>query len=128
MCVQLMLSEQVLAQWWHPVASSKALDLPYWAMRLVLYRHIAMAIKTASKVGVCFHHCVFACCPGGCQGNTEQVVAKRRLPGTSSVSLDMLHWAMPCALLPHIHMAIQMACDGGAFACCRAFLFAVILA
>jgi hypothetical protein len=45
-----MLLEQVLAQWWHPVASSEALDLLHWAMRVVLYRRIAMAIKTANFV------------------------------------------------------------------------------
>ena len=46
-----MLSEQVLAQWWHPVASSEALDLLHRAMREVLYCCIVMAIKMASKVG-----------------------------------------------------------------------------
>ena len=125
MCVQLMLSEQVLAQWWHPVASSKALDLPYWAMRLVLYRHIAMAIKTASKVGVCFHHCVFDCRPSGHQGNTKQVVTQWRLPGASSVSLDMLHRKMPRSLLPHVRMSIKMARDRGTFAC-RHHLFCLL--
>ena len=29
----------------------KALDLLHWAMRLILYRHIAMAIEMKSKVG-----------------------------------------------------------------------------
>jgi hypothetical protein len=79
--VQLMLSKQMLAQLWHPVVPSEALDLLHRAMCSVLYCRNALAIGTASKVGVCFHHCVFACCPGGCQGNTERVVAKRRLPG-----------------------------------------------
>ncbi len=46
------LSEQVLARWWHPVASSEALDLLYWAMHVVLYRRTAAAIKTASFLGV----------------------------------------------------------------------------
>jgi hypothetical protein len=50
--VPFMLSEQVLAQWWHPVASSEALDLLQRAMRAVLYRRIAMVIKAASFVGV----------------------------------------------------------------------------
>ena len=66
-----MLSEQVLARWWHPVASSEVLDLLHWAMRAVLYRRITMAIKTASFVGVFVDCCLFACCPGGCWGNTE---------------------------------------------------------
>ncbi len=62
-------------QWWHPVASSEALELLHWAMCAATYRRIAMAIKTASKVGVFLHRCLFACCPGGRWGNFEQVVA-----------------------------------------------------
>jgi hypothetical protein len=38
---------QALNLWWHPVSSSKALDVLYQAMRLVLYHCIAMAIKIA---------------------------------------------------------------------------------
>jgi hypothetical protein len=81
----------VLTQWWHPVASSEALNLLYWAMHAVSYRHIAMAIKTASKVGVLFDCHFVDCCPGGCRGNMEQVVARWQLPGASSVALDLLH-------------------------------------
>jgi hypothetical protein len=36
---------QALAQWWHPVASSEALDVLYRAMRPALYCCIAMAIQ-----------------------------------------------------------------------------------
>jgi hypothetical protein len=39
---------QALARWWHPVASSKALDVLYWEMRPTLYRCITMAIEIAS--------------------------------------------------------------------------------
>ncbi len=46
-----MLSEPVLARWWHPVASSEALDLLHQTMHTVSYRCIEMAIKMASKVG-----------------------------------------------------------------------------
>ncbi len=60
-----LLLAAILARWWHPVASSEALDLLHWARCVVLYRRIAMAIKTARKVGVyilCYvvdcHHCV----------------------------------------------------------------------
>jgi hypothetical protein len=42
---------QILAQWRHMMASRVALDLPSWAMCLVLYRLIRMAIEMASKVG-----------------------------------------------------------------------------
>ncbi len=81
----------MLAQWWHPVASSEALDLLYWAMRAVLYRRTAAAIKTASFLGVFVDCCLFACCPGGRWGHTEQVVAHCRRPVASGVALDMLH-------------------------------------
>ena len=59
--VRLMLSKQVLAQWWHPVASSETLDLLHWAMRAVLYRCIAVAIKikTAGGQGAFVRHCRF---------------------------------------------------------------------
>jgi hypothetical protein len=69
--VPLLLLEQILTQWWRPVASSEALDLIHWAMSAVMYQRITMAIKTASKVSV-FFHCCFACCyHGGHWGNTE---------------------------------------------------------
>ncbi len=48
---QLLLLVAILAQWQHPVASSKALDLLYWAMHAVLYWRTPTAIKMASKVG-----------------------------------------------------------------------------
>jgi hypothetical protein len=73
--VPVMLLNIILAQWWRPVASSEDLDLFHWAMHAVMYRRIAMAIKTASFVGVFVDCCLFACCPGGRWGNTEQVVA-----------------------------------------------------
>ena len=38
---------QALARWRHPVASSEALDVLYWAMCPALYRCIAMAIEIA---------------------------------------------------------------------------------
>ena len=89
--VLFMLSERVLAQWWHPVASSEALDPLHWAMRAVLYRRITMAIKTARKVGVFSHCCVVDCRPGVRWSDTEQVAARwQRLvapiwPWTSSI-------------------------------------------
>jgi hypothetical protein len=43
---------QILAQWWHPVASRVALDLLYWAMRSPLY-HLT---KMTSEGGVLFCH------------------------------------------------------------------------
>jgi hypothetical protein len=105
--VPFMLLDIILAQLQRPVASSEALDLLYWAMHVVTYQSIVMAIKTASKVGVFFHRHLFACHPGCRWGNTEQVVAQWRHPVTSSIALDMLHWAMPRVLLQRIRMAIK---------------------
>ncbi len=115
--VPFMLLEIILAQWWHPVASSEALDLLYWEMRMVTYRRIAMAIKTASKVGVFVDCCLFACCPGGCQGNTKQVVAQWQHPVASEVALNMLHWEMTSVSPQSTAMAIEVANNGGAFVC-----------
>ena len=85
------------------------MDLLLWKMSAVSYRRNTMAQN-------CQHRRVF-CPPGGrWQSDTEQVAAQWRLPGASSVSWDMLHWAMPRALLQHLRMAIKMACDGGTFA------------
>jgi hypothetical protein len=39
---------QILAQWWRPVASRVALDLPYWVMCSAPYRLIRMAIEMSS--------------------------------------------------------------------------------
>jgi hypothetical protein len=110
-----MLSDIILAQWRHPVASNESLDLLHWAMHAVKYRRIAMAIKTASFVGVFVDCCLFACCPGSHWGNTKQVVARCRHPVASGVALDMPHRAMPSVLLQCTAVAIEMACDEGTF-------------
>jgi hypothetical protein len=68
--VQFMLLDIILAQWQCPVASSEALDLLNWAMRAVTYRRIAIAIKTATFLGVFVDCCLFACCPGNRWGVT----------------------------------------------------------
>jgi hypothetical protein len=39
-------------------------------MHPFMYRRIAMAIKTATFLGVFVDCCLFACFPGGCWGNT----------------------------------------------------------
>ncbi len=111
--VPLLLLEQILAQMLCPVASSEALNLLHWAMCTGRSRRIAMAFKTANKVGIFFHCCLFACCPGSSWGNMEQVVDQWRHKGASSVALDLLHWAMLRQLLQHICMAIEMASRGG---------------
>ncbi len=73
--VPTMLSGIILTRWQCSVASSEALDLLHWAMHVVAYRRIPMTIKMAIFAGVFVDCCLYACCPGGCWGNTEQVVA-----------------------------------------------------
>jgi hypothetical protein len=75
-------------------------------MHAVTYRRIAMAIKTASFVGVFVDFCLFACCPGGYWGNMEQVVARCRRLVASGVALDMLHWVM--CFVPHWRTAVAI--------------------
>jgi hypothetical protein len=74
-----------------------------------MYRHIAMAIKIASFAGVFVDCCVYACCPGGRWGNTEQVVARCWRPMASRVAVDMPHCEMPSVLLQRTAMAIETA-------------------
>jgi hypothetical protein len=45
---------QALARWRHPVALSEALDVLYRAMRLTLFRCIAMVIEIASDSSAFF--------------------------------------------------------------------------
>ncbi len=104
-----MLLGIILARWWHPVASSEALDLLHWAMHAVTYQRIAMAIEMAIFAGVFVDCCLYACCPGGRWGNTEQVVARWWRLVASGVAVDMLHWAMPSVLLRHTAVAIKTA-------------------
>ncbi len=60
MCDRLLLLAAILAQRWHPVVSSGALDHLHWAMLAVLYRRTDTAIKKACKVGACFVIGLFA--------------------------------------------------------------------
>jgi hypothetical protein len=106
--VRTMLSGIILAWWQHPVASSEALDLLHRVMRAVMYRRIAMTIKMASFAGVFVDCCLYACCPGGHWGDTEQVVAWCRRPVASGV-------AMPSVLLWRTAVAIKTAGGWGAF-------------
>ena len=110
-----MLSDIILAQWWRPAASSEALDILHWAMCAVTYQCTAMAIKMASFAGVFVDCCLYACCPGGRWGDTEQVVARCRRPVASVVALDTLHRAMPSVLLRRIRKAFKIGRNGGAF-------------
>ncbi len=107
--VRFILSDIILAQWWRPVASSEALVLLHWGIRVVTYRRIAMAINTACFLGVFVDYCLFACCPGGRWGDTEQVVACCRRPVASGVALDMRHWGIPSVLLRRTAVCIAPA-------------------
>jgi hypothetical protein len=80
-----------------------------------MYRRIAMAIDLATFLESFVDCCLFACCPGGHWGDTEQVVAQCRHPVASGVALDMPHWAMPSVSLQRIRKAFEMGRDGGAF-------------
>ncbi len=70
-----ILLDIILARWQQPIASSKALDLLYWAMRAVLYWCTTAAMNMATFLGVFVDCCLFAFCPGGHWGNTERVIA-----------------------------------------------------
>ncbi len=50
-------TEQVVAQWWLPGASSVALDLLYRAMPCSLLQRVRMAIEIACNGGTFVHHC-----------------------------------------------------------------------
>ena len=69
-----------------------------------------MAIKMANKVGTYR--------PGGGRGDTEQVAAQWQHSVASGVALVMLHQEMNAVLDRRTAMAIEMACNGGAFVCC----------
>jgi hypothetical protein len=116
-----MLLGIILARWRRPVASHENLDLLHWAMHAVPYRRIAMAIKMAIFACVFVDCCLYASCPGGQWGDTEQVVARCRHPVASVVALAMPHQAMPSVLLWRIRKAFKIDHDGGAFRCHRRF-------
>ncbi len=120
------LSERVLDQCWHPMASSEAMDLLYRAMCMVLFRRTAAAIKMASLFGTFFCRRFVCCCPGSCWGNMEWVVARWRRPVASGVALDMPHWGMPSVLLRRTAVAIKMAGGRGAFVCHRCLVCIII--
>jgi hypothetical protein len=103
------------------VAYSDTLHLLHQALCAITYWQIAFAIKMASKVGVFVNPCLFACCPGSCWGNTEQVVVRWRHPVVSKVALDTPHWRMPFILPRRTTVAIKMANNLGAFVCHQYF-------
>ncbi len=122
MCDRVLLSATILAQRRHPVASSEALDLRHQGMRAVLYWPTAMAIKMANKIGAFCHRCFVCSHSGDRRGDTEQVITRWRHPVASDKALDVLQPAMHTVLHPCLHMAIEIAHNGGTFVChCRLF-------
>ena len=123
-----MLLDQMLARWWHLVTFMKAMNLLHRGMHTVSYRHIVMAIETASKVGTC---CIIVllivALSGSCRDNMERVVAQWRRPVASGEALVKLqwHWAMRSVLLQCVRVAVEMACNRGAFVRHRPFFHLV---
>jgi hypothetical protein len=72
--VPFMLLDIILAQWWHPVVSSEALDLLHWVMR-VAYQRTTTAIEMASKVGHVFSVVFFAVAPAA-----ARAIRREKLP------------------------------------------------
>jgi hypothetical protein len=65
-------------------------------------------------------HLRFVCCRlGGRRGDTERVVARWRHLVAYMKALDLVHPLMNAILHRRTAMAIEMACDGGAFVHCH---------
>ncbi len=71
--------------------------------------------RDGQQSGYILHHCCVDCRPGGCRGNTEQVVIRWRRSVASGEALVMLHQAMCSVLHRRTAMAIEMARDGSTF-------------
>jgi hypothetical protein len=54
-------AEQIVARWWHPVASRVALDMLHRAIPSVLLRRTAVAIKTTNNGGAFVRHSRLFC-------------------------------------------------------------------
>ena len=75
--------------------------------------------RYVQQSGYILHLCFVCCRPSGCRGDTERVFAQWRHLVAFMKALVMLHRGMPHVPHQHLHMAIEIACDGGAFVCCR---------
>jgi len=76
--------------------------------------------QNGQQSGYILHLRFILCChPGSRRGDMERVVARWRRPVASGKALVMLHRAMPHVPHQRLRMAIEMACDGGAFVRCR---------
>ncbi len=84
-------------------------------MRAVAYRHIAMAIGMASKVGLFFIVVVLYVTPAAAGAIHSRYLPNGKYPAASTKALNLLHWAMHSAFPWHIRRAIKTASKGGAF-------------
>jgi hypothetical protein len=75
--------------------------------------------QNGQQSGYILHNRCVDCRPGNRRGDTERVVTRWRRSVAFGEALVMLHWAMNRVLHRRTAMAIEMACDGGAFVCCR---------
>ena len=105
-----MLSERVLTRWRRLVDKPP----PSGDARGIIPMH-RDGHQNGHQSEYILHRCFVCCCPGGRQGNTEQVVARWQRPVASGVALDMLHRVMPHVLLQSLTMAIKMVHREGAF-------------
>ena len=69
--------------------------------------------QNGQQRGHILHRRFVDCCHGNGWGDMERVVNQWQRPVASDLALDILHRAMPRALLQCLHMTIKMACDGG---------------
>jgi hypothetical protein len=76
------------------------------------------AVFTATTLVVCAN----TDDPGGCQGDTVQMVARWRRPVASNLAQDVIHWAMCLVLQRWMTNAIETASKGGAFVCHHQFV------
>ena len=75
--------------------------------------------QNGQKSGYMFHNCWVDCCPGGCLGNMEQVVAQWRRPVASGEALVMLHQVMCSVLHRRTAMVIELFATAAYFDWCN---------
>ena len=78
--------------------------------------------RNGQQSGYILHRHFVICHPGGCWGDSEQVVTRWWHLVAFMKALDLLCWAMHVVLHHHTATAIEMASDGGTFVrCCHLF-------
>jgi hypothetical protein len=96
----------------------KVMELLHRAMCAVEYRHIDMPIKWSAKwTTFAFLFCLLL--PWRPLGRYRASSCPMAAFSDFMKALDLLHRAMNAVLHRRTTMAIEMACKGGAFVCCR---------